>query len=75
MTDVPFNFDLERMKKALEGPRVTLPRDLTHEERRWYICNVRIGDKEGTFDVPQGLTTEELTAFAKRKYAEAHEKT
>lgn len=73
MTDVPFNFDLERMKKAMAGPSLTLPRGLTHEERQWYVCNARIGDKEGTFDVPQGLTNEELTAFAKRKYAEATE--
>lgn len=72
MTDVPFNFDLERMKKALEGPSLTLPHGLTHEERRWYICNARFGDKEGTFDVPQGLTMEELTEFAKTEYAKAH---
>lgn len=73
MTEPQFNFDLERMKKALEGPTLTLPHRLTHEERRWYICNARFGDKEGTFDVPQGLTMEELTEFAKRKYVEAQE--
>ena len=73
MTESHFNFDLERMKKALEGPTITLPRGLTREERHWYICNVAFGDKEGTFDAPQGLTMEELTEFAKRKYAEAQE--
>ena len=73
MTEPHVNFDLERMKTALEGPSLTIPRGLTREERRWYVRNVRIADKEGSFDVPQGLTMDELTEFAKRKYRETQE--
>lgn len=73
MAEPHFNFDLERMKKALEGPTLTLPHGLTREERRWYICNAKFGSKDGTFEVPPDLTMEELTEFAKRKYAEAQE--
>ena len=31
------NFDIERMKKALEGPSITVPKGLTHEQRRAYV--------------------------------------
>lgn len=30
-------FDLERMKKALDGPVITVPKGMTHEQRRAYV--------------------------------------
>lgn len=30
--EVPFNFDLERMKKAVESPSIMLPTGLTSEQ-------------------------------------------
>lgn len=32
-----FNFDLERMKKAVEGPSIELPKGLNREELREYL--------------------------------------
>ncbi len=34
LDDYYFNFDLERMKEALESPTVELPEGLTFEEKR-----------------------------------------
>ena len=31
------NFDLERMKKAIEGPFIQLPAGLTREQRRAWV--------------------------------------
>lgn len=31
------NFDLERMKKAVEGPFIRLPSGLTREQRRTWV--------------------------------------
>lgn len=62
------NFDLDRMKEAISGPSLTLPNNLTREEMRWYICNASIGSREGLFIVPDGLSMEELTVFAKEMY-------
>ncbi|MEG0868862.1 MAG: hypothetical protein RSD49_06750 [Hafnia sp.] len=39
-TDEPaFNFYLERMKKAVEGPAITIPRGMRGEELRAYLSN------------------------------------
>lgn len=62
--DEEFNFDLERMKKAISGPSLTIPHNLTREQMRWYICNASIGEREGLFAPPQNVTMEELTQFA-----------
>lgn len=35
--DPPINFNLERMKQAVEGGTISIPVGLTHEERREYI--------------------------------------
>lgn len=35
--DPPFNFDLDKMKAALEGPTISFPRGLTGEQRREFI--------------------------------------
>ena len=37
----PFNFDLERMKKAVEAPFVILPTGLTSEQIEEFLMNVR----------------------------------
>lgn len=37
--DPPFNFDLERMKKAVEGPTISFPRGLTGAQRREFLRN------------------------------------
>lgn len=39
--DVPFNFDLERMKKAVESPSIMLPKGLTSEQIEEFLMNVR----------------------------------
>lgn len=39
--DAPFNFDLERMKKAVESPSVILPYGLTSEQIEEFLMNVR----------------------------------
>jgi hypothetical protein len=33
------NFDLERMKKAMEGERFLLPDNLSREELRKFLCD------------------------------------
>lgn len=58
------NFDLERMQKAISGPSLTIPHNLTREQMRWYICNASIGEHKGLFVPPQNVTMEELTQFA-----------
>lgn len=35
--DPPFNFDLERMKRAVEGPTISFPRGLTGAQRREFL--------------------------------------
>lgn len=37
MYDAPFNFDLDKMKEALESGVISFPRGLTGEERREFI--------------------------------------
>lgn len=32
-----FNFDLDRMKKAVEGPSIELPKGLSREELKEYL--------------------------------------
>ena len=39
--DIPFNFDLERMKKAVESPSVMLPKGLTSDQIEEFLMNVR----------------------------------
>lgn len=39
--DIPFNFDLERMKKAVESPSIMLPKGLTSEQIEEFLMNVR----------------------------------
>ena len=39
--DYPFNFDLERMKRAIESPTIELPKNLTREEMRLFILNAK----------------------------------
>ncbi len=36
-----FNFDLERMKEAVESPAIELPKNLTREEMRLFILNAK----------------------------------
>lgn len=53
--DPPVNFDLERMKKAIEGPSLRLPRGLAPEERRFYVRNAKWeGNPSGTLVLPKG---------------------
>lgn len=75
--DACINFDLERMKKAIAGPSITIPPGLSREEKRWFILNCTVGDKKGLFSVPEHLrnpTSEadlkSLSEFAKRMYEE-----
>lgn len=35
--EISFNFDLERMKRAVESPTIRIPEGLTREEKRKYI--------------------------------------
>lgn len=35
--DYQFNFDLDRMKKAVEGPSIEIPKVLSREELREYL--------------------------------------
>lgn len=37
MIEYPFNFDLERMKQAVEGGTIRIPQGLSREERREWI--------------------------------------
>jgi len=37
MYDAPFNFDLDKMKEALESGTISFPRRLTGEERQEFI--------------------------------------
>lgn len=54
--DPPVNFDLERMKKAIEGPSLRMPRGLAPEERRFYVRNVKWeGNPSGTLVLPEGV--------------------
>lgn len=39
--DIPFNFDLEQMKKAVESPSVMLPKGLTSDQIEEFLMNVR----------------------------------
>ena len=40
--DAPFNFDLERMKKAVEAPSYIVPSGLTAEELRDWMMNINL---------------------------------
>lgn len=44
--EVPFNFDLERMKKAVESPVVMIPKGLTSEELLDWLCSITVEDKQ-----------------------------
>lgn len=39
--DIMFNFDIERMKKAVESPSVMLPKGLTSDQIEEFLMNVR----------------------------------
>lgn len=44
--DPPINFNLERMKQAVEGETISIPTGLTREERREWIRD-RLKEVEG----------------------------
>ena len=44
--DPSFNFNLERMKQAVEGETISIPTGLTREERREWIRD-RLKEGEG----------------------------
>lgn len=78
--EISFNFDLERMKKAIAGPSITIPPGLSREEMRWFILNCSVGDKKGLFSVPEELRNptsdtdlKALSEFAKRMYEDYKE--
>lgn len=41
---VEFNYDLDRMKEAVEAPYVTLPKGMNSEEINDFLMNVKITD-------------------------------
>lgn len=60
---MPFNFDLERMKCAVEGETIQLPSGLERYERRfWIIWAGKL------FAHRKDLSGEELTQYAKEMY-------
>lgn len=44
--DPPFNFDLEKMRAAVESPTISFPPGLTGEQRREFIRE-RLAEIEG----------------------------
>ena len=77
-----FDFDLERMKKAVESPTVYPPADLTTADdfRHWLLDEANRLEQERlielcqekSYTMPSGLTREERHAWAKQTLA-AHE--
>ena len=39
--DKPVNFDLERMKRAVEGPYITIPKGMKRDELRKWLSEER----------------------------------
>ncbi len=39
--DIMFNFDIERMKKAVESPSFMLPKGLTSDQIEEFLMNMR----------------------------------
>lgn len=70
-----FNFDLDRMKKAVEGPTIQFPLGLSREERRKFILdNIPQRDKEDVAPPkPNDLTVEEAFGIVFERYEGALE--
>ncbi|MNQ26051.1 hypothetical protein D3C85_392770 [compost metagenome] len=65
-----FNFNLERMKAAVEGPTIQLPSGLSREERRKFIME-RIPDRDKSIEAnpkPNDLTVEESLVKIYERY-------